>query len=256
MKIVINADDYGLNKSISVAIDEAMHKGVITDTTLCINGSWCVQALKLARMGGYLDHVGLHINLTEGRPLTEAMRQCELFCTGGIFHGKLPVRKKLSKNEQEIAYKEICQQISEARKYFEPSHVDSHHHVHMQNNLMHVFSKAFKDCNIKKVRNYRNIKKIYSMSNKIKDIIKKNKFYYYFGDMVYSYYFGSLDEFVDYNFETDNVHIAEIMVHPQYDRNGMLIDRTIYDKEQLANELVGEVLKGVAGHEITQINML
>ena len=78
MQIIINADDFGLSKDVNEAIDICIKKDYIQRTTLMVNMPQTLEAVKLAKDGGYLNKVGLHINLIEGIPLTPDIKKTEL----------------------------------------------------------------------------------------------------------------------------------------------------------------------------------
>ena len=83
--VIINGDDFGMNERCSKAIAQAIEKGLITDTTAMANGEWLDKALALARDNGFADRLGIHLNLTEGKPLTEAICRYPDFVTNGAF---------------------------------------------------------------------------------------------------------------------------------------------------------------------------
>ena len=100
MKLIINADDYGLWEHNSRAIAAAMKQGLITDTTMMATGEWFDEATSLAKEAGFADRIGIHLNLTEGEPLTDEMKNCPAFVENGRFH-KHPNRlHRLSKTER------------------------------------------------------------------------------------------------------------------------------------------------------------
>ena len=68
MKLIINADDFGLSKSITDGIIEWILNGYITSTTIMANMRYAEYAVKEA-IKNNIDCVGLHINLTVGKPL-------------------------------------------------------------------------------------------------------------------------------------------------------------------------------------------
>ena len=70
MALIVNADDFGLNEIENRAIAEAFEKGLIDRTTLLVNMPFAEDAMRLASEKGFADRVGLHVNLTSGRPLT------------------------------------------------------------------------------------------------------------------------------------------------------------------------------------------
>ena len=75
MNAIVNADDFGLNQSVNRAIAESFRNGLCLNTTLIVNMPYADEAVEIAYKEGFSDRVGLHLNLTEGVPLTEPIRE-------------------------------------------------------------------------------------------------------------------------------------------------------------------------------------
>ena len=69
-RIVINADDFGLCEGVNKGIVEAHSKGVLTSATIMVNMPAAEQAVDLAKNLPNLG-VGVHLNLTNGKPLCQ-----------------------------------------------------------------------------------------------------------------------------------------------------------------------------------------
>ena len=69
MKLIVNADDFGLTSGVTYGIYDAMCRGVVTSTTALVNGAALDHAVQLSRDIPELA-VGMHFVLTLGRPLT------------------------------------------------------------------------------------------------------------------------------------------------------------------------------------------
>ena len=129
--IIINADDFGLNDHASKAIAQAFREGRITDTTMIATGGYFDEALALAKEQGFLDRIGIHLNLTEGEPLTEDILRCKSFVENGSYHHRNNRWKPLSAFEKQAIYKELSAQIEKIRRTgITITHADSHHHIH------------------------------------------------------------------------------------------------------------------------------
>lgn len=220
MKLIINADDYGLWEHNSRAIAEAMKQGLITDTTMMATGDWFDEAVLLAKEEGFADRIGIHFNLTEGKPLTEEMKRCPMFVENGRFHKHPDRLHPLSKEEEEAVYLELSAQVQKIKGAgIEITHADSHHHIHTGPFLIPIFLEVCRDAGIEKIRLHRNIGKIPFY----KKIVKKrfNKSLLREG-MKCTNHFGSLEDALGYGLPDG---ITEIMVHPDYDKDGKLIDR-------------------------------
>lgn len=138
MRLIVNADDFGLDESTSLAIVEAFKRRICSNTTIMVNMPFATQSVDLARANGFDDKIGLHFNIIEGFPLTQKIRRSSLFCNeDGSFNGKLNQRGAslfktfLSRSERSALLEETEAQID---RYFSlglsEMHFDSHCHSH------------------------------------------------------------------------------------------------------------------------------
>jgi len=70
-RIVINADDFGLCSGVNRAVAQAHTDGVLTSATIMANMPAAAEAVEIARKLPGLG-IGVHLNLTEGWPLSQA----------------------------------------------------------------------------------------------------------------------------------------------------------------------------------------
>ncbi|URO01011.1 chitin disaccharide deacetylase [Leclercia adecarboxylata] len=126
--LIVNADDFGLSKGQNYGIVEACRHGVVTSTTAMVNGDAIEHAAVLSRDLPELG-VGMHFVLTLGMPLTSMPGLTRDGVLGKWIwemaeQGTLPL--------EEIARELDCQ-FNRFVDLFgrEPTHIDSHHHVHM-----------------------------------------------------------------------------------------------------------------------------
>jgi predicted glycoside hydrolase/deacetylase ChbG (UPF0249 family) len=130
--LIVNADDFGLNTATNAGIIECHQAGSVTSTTLMANAPALDEAVALAHAHPQLA-VGLHFNLTWGRPLAEPSRVRSLLAADGNFQArdKLGRRALMGRvNENEVAC-ELHAQLERLRSLgISPTHVDSHQHVH------------------------------------------------------------------------------------------------------------------------------
>ena len=126
--LIVNADDFGLSKGQNYGIVEACRHGVVTSTTAMVNGEAIEHAAALSRDLPDLG-VGMHFVLTLGMPLTAMPGLTRDGLLGKWIwemaeQGTLPL--------EEIARELDCQ-FNRFVDLFgrEPTHIDSHHHVHM-----------------------------------------------------------------------------------------------------------------------------
>ena len=235
-KLIINADDYGLTESCSKAIAEAFTENLISSTTVCANGEYVKQALELAKEKGFFECIGIHINLTEGKPLTQEIANDSFFCKGGSFHGHINRFKKPTKKQLDEIKEEVTAQVERLLALgYKISHADSHHHIH----TCVYFEETIKDVlfayGIKKIRLHRNIGKIPFYKKVVKNWYNKNLRKQGF---VTCQYFGGVEDFSP-NIKTRAT--CEIMVHPDYNSQGMLIDRVLQNEEGNFGDLLKDV---------------
>ena len=85
MQYFIHGDDFGRSPAKSNAIDELIRSGAIHTTSLLVNLDDTDHAMELAKSGGYADRVCLHLNFSEGEPLTQEIRKTGLCSASGKF---------------------------------------------------------------------------------------------------------------------------------------------------------------------------
>jgi predicted glycoside hydrolase/deacetylase ChbG (UPF0249 family) len=130
--LIINGDDLGISPGTNHAIREAHRHGHITHASLMANGDFAQDAVQnvLRECPGLA--VGLHLNLTYGRPLTS----CPSLARNGTLQWRFEhILRKTLQGEQALLAdleREIEAQFSWiVRQEIPVDHVNSHHHVHM-----------------------------------------------------------------------------------------------------------------------------
>ena len=227
-KLIINADDFGLTESCSTAIAKAFSENLISSTTACANGDYIEQSYNIARDNGFLDKIGIHINLTEGKPLTDDIKTDAFFCKNGVFHGHINRLKRPTKNQINELKEEITAQIERLKNIgFDLTHADSHHHIHTCVFLENTIKDVLFSYGIKKIRLHRNFGDIKFYKRIVKRLYnnKLHKQGFITTDKM-----GSVEDLEKYP-DIVNKGICEIMVHPDFDKNGRLIDRIGWDEE-------------------------
>lgn len=219
MSVIINADDFGLNEHCSKAIAEAFAKGLVTDTTMMATGEYFDHAVSLAREQGFINNIGIHLNLTEGVPLTEDIKGCPRFVTDGRFNKQYDRTKPLSDDEKSAIYKELSAQAEKIENAgIKINHADSHHHIHTGVFVAPIAERVCKEHGINKIRVHRNLGDMPAlkrfMKNRFNKRLRRDGF-------VTTAYFAYVMDIKD----SDIPDSTEIMVHPDYDKNGVLIDR-------------------------------
>ena len=165
MKVIINADDCGIDIRHDSHIREMIENGKISSTTIMANMDDFEGALHLYEEYHSDISFGVHLNLTEGAALLNNDVLIEYgLCT--MKEGKMyfvrhqPNSKRykyLPYKVKEAIYREFSAQIEKIQSYgVQLSHIDSHHHIHTSPNLISVMAQISKDFNIPKMRRMRN----------------------------------------------------------------------------------------------------
>lgn len=228
MSVIVNADDFGLDANATGAIDEAFCKGYISSTTLCANGGDFRNAVTLALKHGYADRIGVHLNLTEGKPLTEGIQRFSLFCNalGDLKRGAY---RLLTASEADALYCELDAQISRMQEAGIPvTHVDSHHHVHTNPFILPVVITVAKKHGIHQMRIHRNV---------CNTSLRKQAAFWVINQGIRcsgfrtTDWFGSMQEVLSCYSDDMQKDSIEIMVHPRYDSSHRLIDADVNARE-------------------------
>ena len=129
-RLIINADDYGLSRGANSGIIEAAETGVVTSASMIVNLPGFDDAVARARSLPSLS-LGLHLNLTTGKPLTAA-HSLTRRKTGQFYPLPLLVaRASVGRVDSRDVAQECAAQIDrmvDAGVF--PTHLDSHRHVH------------------------------------------------------------------------------------------------------------------------------
>ncbi|MGL5656854.1 MAG: ChbG/HpnK family deacetylase [Fusobacteriaceae bacterium] len=126
--LIVNADDFGLSPSVNYGIVECFSYGILTSTTLMINQKFTKHAIRLSKLYPKIS-IGLHITLDKGYSLSGVSSLTNE-------RGELQNSQYLLKNgKEEDFYREIELQLE---KFIElvgkrPTHLDTHHHIHLRN---------------------------------------------------------------------------------------------------------------------------
>jgi len=151
INLIINADDYGYYPCVSQGILEAAKSGSVTATGILANSPDLITQLQWLKDTDQLD-LGIHLNLTSGRPLTEVMAN-KLDSSQGQFPNAyaisgLLLTGKISLADVRAEWRaqiEVCQSL-------ELRFLNSHEHIHMLPLLFPLFLDLAKDYGIKHLR--------------------------------------------------------------------------------------------------------
>ncbi len=145
MKLILNADDFGLSPSINRGIIECIDEGLITSTTMMMNTPYTDEAIALAKEHN-LKNVGIHLNLTYGKSVLPASEVPSLVDDQGVFHYVC----MLGYYTQYLdAKKELRAQIEKfLASGLTPTHIDHHHYFNEIPNILKAYHELAKEYNL------------------------------------------------------------------------------------------------------------
>lgn len=127
-KIIINADDFGYSRANNLAIQRGTQSGVITSTSLMANMDGFEHAVEEILPTLQAD-VGVHLNIIEGKSLTNQSMLCDKNGNFNNSYGAL-ILKSLNGEFLKQVETEFRAQIEKVLAYTKVSHIDSHVHTH------------------------------------------------------------------------------------------------------------------------------
>ncbi len=131
-RLIINADDFGLCEGVNRGIVQAHKDGVLTSATIMVSMPSADEAVEAARSLSGLG-VGVHLNLTEGRPVSEDVSVRCLLDSNGCFAyspSKLALMSVFGKVKRAIRAEFAAQIQWFIDRGIRPTHLDSHKHIH------------------------------------------------------------------------------------------------------------------------------
>ena len=262
ISVIINADDFGYSPSVNKAIADCFAQKLINRTTIMVNMPFAEEAARIARENNFFDSVGLHINLTEGKALSDKCAKSVLCDENGYFKGTFHIpfksRLYLCKSVREAIF---CETEAQIKKYldmgFTLMHADSHNYTHSYFSVYSQVSKLLKKYHFTSTRISRNVTeekislpfRIYkTLFNSIIKNLKTGK-----GKIHTTKYFCSVQDFIASGNKEEIRQSLELMTHPDY-IDGVLTDNTLpHPHPFVKNEWIREnslFLEDTAGKKI------
>ncbi|HXE08984.1 MAG TPA: ChbG/HpnK family deacetylase [Acidobacteriaceae bacterium] len=156
MRLILNADDFGLTRGINRAVGELAAAGALTSATLMASGAAFDDAVSVARSHPHLG-VGCHIVLVDGAPISRPESIASLLNSdrrsfrptlrsflAALFAGRIRI--------EEIE-REVIAQIRKVQSAgIAVTHIDTHKHVHIFPAVARPLLRAAEECGIRAVR--------------------------------------------------------------------------------------------------------
>lgn len=135
-ELIVNADDFGLTPGVNRGILEACERGIVTSTSLIVNLPELAQSVACLRRGPDIG-VGLHLNLTQGRPVSSPSDVPSLVDAAGLLQGDHD-RIAAAWTTDDVR-RELTAQCDLFRATGLPlSHLDAHKHIHRHLHVLDV----------------------------------------------------------------------------------------------------------------------
>jgi predicted glycoside hydrolase/deacetylase ChbG (UPF0249 family) len=157
MRLIINADDLGISSSANYSIMGLISDGKITSSTIIANGPATGEAVALV-LKEKRGSCGVHLNLTQFKPLTKGPGLSPILDGEGFFRGGAIREVPLTSRLRNAVFEEWSAQIQHLISLGHiPSHIDSHHHVHTIPRLFPVLKRVQRKFGMRRVRISMNI---------------------------------------------------------------------------------------------------
>jgi predicted glycoside hydrolase/deacetylase ChbG (UPF0249 family) len=210
MKLIVNADDFGLCTGQNLGIQSAHRHGIVTSTSLMANGRSFAEAIAIAIANPALG-IGVHLVLSAGKPVLPADEVKTLIGLDGSFR-KFKDMQRIDADKAEIE-KEWRAQIGKVISHgISPDHLDGHHHLHLHPDNFEITLKLAKEFRLpirwipgtdptheKDLMRRYNVKYVYCLHDFFKEGVSDDYFLHFIG----------LHEHLDQD-------LFEVMCHPAY----------------------------------------
>jgi chitin disaccharide deacetylase len=221
---VIVADDFGLDAPTTSGMLQAFQEGLISATSLLANMPGFDGAVAAAHDRRLRGAVGVHLNLTEGKSLTDPIRRCPRIAhrdgTLCWTHHFVPKLERDEVNAVGTEWRAQIERIVEAG--IRPAHLDSHHHSHTSWPLGAIAMAVAREFRIPTIRLSR------TFGSKPRPHIKLYKLLY--NERLRRQGFSRMVHFGDVVDVPAALPFArgpiEVMMHPRLADNGELINHT------------------------------
>jgi len=215
LKIILNADDVGMNKSVNQATARLIEQGMVTSISIMPNESEFQSAVELTKMYPHVS-AGVHLNISSGKPLS-ATGLLPILDENGCFRNNLRTTNP-NRSLRAAIFREWCLQVERLiNQNIEISHVDSHYHTHTIPGLLQILFALQRRY---KIRSIRLTKNLYLSSDKppMWKILSKsvvNTAIRRISKVTIADKFTEFSTFHDIQSTLDpNIGVIELMLHP------------------------------------------
>lgn len=156
IRLLITADDCGLSKGINEMTRIHHERQIMSTGSMMMTGNYVDHAFALFADCPHLE-LGVHLNLTDGKPLTTAARESDLVQADGTFQNQYALYFGLVLPDQklrQIIQDELAAQIEAfVQRGRQPAHLTTHQHFHVMPAARRLVYELADDYGVQWVRN-------------------------------------------------------------------------------------------------------
>ncbi|WP_070971278.1 carbohydrate deacetylase [Vibrio sonorensis] len=138
MKLILNADDFGLTEAANFGIIDCMRAGTVKSTTIMMNQPGTKHAVELYHQG-LVPEVGLHFTVTSGKPLSDSADVSSLVDDKGYFFDKDVLFNRDDVYIEHVEKEFYAQYNAAIEAGIDITHLDSHHFAGVYRPLKQAF---------------------------------------------------------------------------------------------------------------------
>ena len=155
IRVIINADDLGKSPLVNREIGHALSNGYISSSTILANSLYWDEVHDIVDSNPQASF-GVHLNLTEGKALTDSsvFQDLGIVDKDNNFKSNIRSQNLSSQKLLDAIYLEWDQQMHKVicDEKINITHVDGHHHIHTDIRLLEVLIKILNKWNVKYAR--------------------------------------------------------------------------------------------------------
>ena len=147
MELIINADDFGMSRTVNQAIVDGYNNGILTSTCIMANMPAFEDAIrKLNQIEGI--GLGVHLNIIEYKTILKTLeKNSKLYDKEGRFNNGF-IQMIIKSFDDDFMFEveqEFRAQIETVLQYAKPDHLDSHVHTHAIPRIFNLVCKLAKE---------------------------------------------------------------------------------------------------------------
>jgi len=150
VRTIITAEKFGSNEVHNKLVAESIQKKLVSSASLLANFPGSDAAVELIKQHNI--SAGIELNVTEGRPLSDATSVSSLLTEEGVFHGETAFRAALE--SKKIDLKQVETELKAQIKWFtqktdvKGAFAAAHHHVHVFPDIAPIVARLLREANI------------------------------------------------------------------------------------------------------------